>query len=128
MISILRFGRAAISGTLILLTCLTAQAQQRTPIPPFTGERVIVVGVPDQYASLAPQIARLEKTSPQTYYVVIVNSTGTGQSATRDFADELVETWRQPRSKRGRSFDPERSVIIVVASRTIRSPSNPVPS
>ena len=74
-----------------------------------------MVGVPDQYGSLAGQITRLEKASPQSYYVVVVNSTGHGNSATRDYADELFEDWRKQGSRRGQSFDPERSVIVVVA-------------
>ena len=83
MISILRFGRAAVIGSLVLLIGRSAHAQQKTPIPTFTGERVIVAGVPDRYDALAGQIARLEKSSPQSYYVVVVKSTGTGSSATR---------------------------------------------
>jgi hypothetical protein len=115
MMRMLRLGPAAVMGSLVFWVGSTAWAQQKPPIPSFTGERVIVVGVPDQYRALAGQIARLEKASPQSYYVVIMKSTGRGTSATREFADELVENWRQQRSRRGRSFDPERSVIVVVA-------------
>ena len=93
----------------------TTRAQEKTPIPSFTGERVIVRDVPDRYGVLADQITRLEKSSPQSYYVVVVKSTGQGSSATRDYADELYDTWRRQGANRGRSFDPERSVIIVVA-------------
>ena len=91
MISILRFGPGAVIGSLVLLIGHPRRGHsRRPPIPPFTGERVIVAGVPDQYASLAGQIARLEKASPQSYYVVVVKSTGTGSSATRDYADRTV--------------------------------------
>ena len=74
-----------------------------------------MAGVPDRYDGLADQIKRLERSSPQTYYVVVVKSTGPGESATKDYADELFDTWRSQASRRGLSFDPERSVIIVVA-------------
>jgi hypothetical protein len=115
MISILRFGPAAFIGSLVFWVGPAALARQKPPIPAFTGERVIVEGVPDQFGALAGQITRLEKASPQSYYVVVVKSTGTGKSATLEFADELVKNWQQQRSRRGRSFDPERSVVIVVA-------------
>ena len=115
MISMLRFGTAGVMGSLVFLVGPAIWAQQKPPIPSFTGERVIVAGVPDQYSALAGQITRLEKASPQSYYVVVVKSTGRGRSATREFADELVEDWRKQGPRRGRSFDPERSVIVVVA-------------
>ncbi len=115
MISILRFGLTAVIGSLVFWVGPVALAQQNPPIPPFTGERVIVAGVPDQFAALAGQILRLEKASPQSYYVVVVKSTGRGSSPTREFADELVDHWRKQGPRRGQSFDPERSVIIVVA-------------
>jgi uncharacterized membrane protein YgcG len=93
MISILRLRRVAVICSLLFLVVPTARAQQKPAIPAFTGERVIVVGVPDRYEAIAGQIARLEKASPQSYYVVIVNSTGRGKSAARDFADELFKDW-----------------------------------
>ena len=115
MTSILRFGRVSAFGASIFLFSHSVHAQERAPIPLFTGERVIVAGVPDRYESLAAQIARLEKSSPQSYYVVVVKSSGTGRAATRAFADELVDVWSTQRAKRGRSFDADRSVVIVVA-------------
>ena len=41
----------------------------------FTGKRVYVVGVPDRYQRLDAQINRLERSSPQTYYVVVTSTT-----------------------------------------------------
>jgi hypothetical protein len=109
------FGRVAVIGGLILGIDPGARAQERTPIPDFTGKRVIVAGVPDHYDAIASQIARLEKGSPQTqtYFVVIVASTGSGPSATRDYADQLFGKWRTQGSGRRPSFDAKRSVIIV---------------
>ena len=56
-------------------------------IPELTSERVYVIGVDDEYRSLRDEIARLERTSPQTYYVVILRSAGPGRRATRDFLE-----------------------------------------
>ncbi|HEX3449944.1 MAG TPA: hypothetical protein VHS97_16940, partial [Isosphaeraceae bacterium] len=115
MTIISRFGRPAVVAGLIFSIGISASAQQKTPVPSFTGERVIVADVPDRYGVLADQIKRLEKSSPQSYYVVVVKSTGTGPWATRLYADELLESWERQRSKRSQSFDPDRSVVIVVA-------------
>ena len=107
------FGRVAVIGGLILGIDPGRTAQERTPIPDFTGKRVIVAGVPDQYAAIPSQIVRLEKGSPQTYFVVIVKSTGKGASATREYADQLFDKWQKQGSGRRPSFDVKRSVIIV---------------
>jgi uncharacterized membrane protein YgcG len=92
-----------------------AHGQQSPSIPPFKGERVIVEGVPDRYEALKGQIAKLEKSSPQTYYVVVVKSTGPGAKATGNYAEKIVSAWSAQRKGRGPSFDPDRSVVIVVA-------------
>jgi len=112
---LLRLGRPAIIAGVVLSIGSAARAQEKTPFPPLSDQRVYVAGVPDQYAGLADRIKRLERSSPQTYYVVVVKSTGPGGSATKDYADELFATWRSEASRRGLSFDPERSVITVVA-------------
>jgi len=113
--SMSQFGLPAVIAGLVLSIGSAARAQEKTPFPAFAGQRVYVAGVPDRYDDLAGQIKRLERSSPQTYYVVVVESTGPGGSATKDYADELFETWRSQASRRGLSFDPERSVITVVA-------------
>ena len=110
-----QFGRLGFFGGVFFLIGIPVLAQQKTPIPAFTGERVVVADVPDRYGTLVDQIKQLEKTSPQSYYVVVVKSTGTGPEATRLYADELFENWQRQRANRGQSFDPKRSVIIVVA-------------
>ena len=119
--SITRFGRAALIAGFFISSGTAARAQDRTPFPALSDQRVYVAGVPDRYAGLASQISRLERSSPQSYYVVVVKSTGPGGSATKDYADELFATWRSQASRRGLSFEPERSVIIVVARTTTRS-------
>ena len=115
MTSMLRFGRPAVIGGLVLFMGSAAGAQEKTPFPALTDQRVYVAGVPDRYNGLADQIKRLERSSPQTYYVVVVKSTGSGDSATRVYTDDLIERWRSQASRRGLSIDPERSVITVVA-------------
>ena len=112
MISKLWLGPAAVIGGLVFWIGPAALAQQNPAIPSFTGERVIVAGVPDQFGAIAGQITRLEKASPQSYYVVIVKSTGTDSSATRKFTgatgQELARAktaaWPivRPREVRGR--------------------------
>jgi hypothetical protein len=110
------FSRAAVlAGLLLSLQGRAAWSQEKTPLPPFTGERVIVKGVDDRFGDLQGQIARLEKSSPQSYYVVVVKSTGPGSSATVKYIDELRDSWLRQKGKRGQSFDPDRSVLIVVA-------------
>ncbi len=69
----------------------------------------------DSFDGLESQIAKLERSSPQTYYVVVVRSSGTGTKATKDYVEELHDAWRKQTSQSGRSFDVERSVIIVAA-------------
>jgi len=113
--SLFRFGRPAVIAGLVLSMGSAALAQEKTPFPPLSDQRVYVAGVPDRYDGLAGQIKRLERSSPQTYYVVVVKSTGRGQSATFQYAEDLFDAWQSQASKRGRSFDAERSVVIVVA-------------
>ena len=115
MTIISRFGRLGFVAGLVFLIGISASAQEKTPIPSFTGERVIVADVPDRYRVLSDQISQLEKLSPQSYYVVVVKSTGTGPEATLLYADELVDDWKRQGARRGQSFDPQRSVVIVVA-------------
>jgi uncharacterized membrane protein YgcG len=110
-----RLRRTALISGCILSLGTAARAQEKTPIPRLSNQRVYVVGVPDRYGGLTEQISRLERSSPQSYFVVIVKSTGPGASATKEYADELFETWKSQASRRGLSFDAERSVIIVVA-------------
>jgi uncharacterized membrane protein YgcG len=112
--SILRFRRLAVIAGLALSTGSGAAAQEKTPFPSLSDQRVYVAGVPDRYGGLADQITRLERSSPQTYYVVVVKSTGPGQNATFRYAEDLFDVWRSQASQRGKTFDPERSVIIVV--------------
>ncbi len=113
----LRNRRLVAWAPLVFLTGTAAFAQPlKAPFPPLTEKRVYVeTGVTDSFAGLESQIAKLERSSPQTYYVVVVRSSGTGTKATTDYVQELRDAWRKQTSQSGRSFDLERSVIIVAA-------------
>ena len=89
--------------------------QDQTPFPEFNGKRVYVAGVPDQYKGLAGQIAELEKSSKQTYYVAVVQSSGPGQLSAADYVKAMFATWQRQAQSRGLALDPERSVVVLVA-------------
>jgi len=86
-----------------------AQAQARsTPLPAFTGDKVIQLsGIKDNFESVISTIAEVEKSSQQSYWVVIIRSAGPGNWATRDYANNLAVKWKP-------HVDVERSVIIVL--------------
>lgn len=92
-----------------------APAQDAPPIPDLGREHVYALGVPDEYGPLRDEIARLERDSPQRYYVVVLRSAGPGDNATRDYLDRLVERWQAQAQAGGAPFDRARSVVIVVA-------------
>jgi septation ring formation regulator EzrA len=92
-----------------------AAAQDPTPIPEYTGERVYVRDVPDLYAGLNATIRELERSSPQSYFVVVVRSAGPGDAAATDYVQEVYRTWRDQAKARSLKLDPERSVIVLVA-------------
>lgn len=114
-----RFALLASLAAVVLLAPAVRAQDNRSSIPAFTGERLYVgPGVPDaeSFKPLADQLTALGNASPQSYYVVIVASTGTGQGATRSFTDRLYETWSRTAREKNLPFDPARSVIIVVAT------------
>ena len=74
------------------------------PSPPLTGKRVYVEkGVTDSFDGLESQIAKLEQSSPQTYYVVVVRLSGTGPMATTG-SKRAGRTPRRPSRWRGTSL------------------------
>ncbi len=113
MSSFMRLSAIAV----VACVATVARGAERTPYPAFSGDRVYVAGVPDRFDGLTDQIKRLEKTSPQTYYVAVVKSFGDGQHAAQDYVDELFRVWRGQASLRGLKLDPDRSVIVAVALR-----------
>ncbi len=92
-----------------------ASAQEATPLPAYTGDRVYVKDVPNHYESVAKTIKDLERQSPQSYFVVVVKSSGAGPNATRDYLDRLYDAWRAEAETKDLKLDPERSVVVVAA-------------
>src|SRR5262245_41868492 len=83
------------------------------PIPDYTGQRVTVLDEPAEvYRSLGDQIAAIEKKSRQTYYIVVVPTSGEGPAATRDFTDALYRKWLSQSAGTAQRLDPDRSVIF----------------
>src|SRR5262245_52436006 len=115
MTNLSRFNQPAIIAGLLLSVGMLSHAQDRAPFPTLSDKRVYVAGVPDRYEALAGQINQLERSSPQSYYVVVLDSSGRGSTATHDYADQLFERWRNQAAQSRRSFDPDRSVLIVAA-------------
>jgi len=102
---------------LVLLAGSTGQAiaQERTPIPEYTGDRVYIKDVPGSYQSLNETIKQLERSSPQSYFVVVVRSVDPGPDSATRYVDELSDTWSKQARAKGLKLDPERSVITLVA-------------
>src|SRR5271165_4047373 len=102
---------------LVLLAGSTGQAaaQVRTPIPEYTGDRVYIKDVPGSYQSLKETIKQLERSSPQSYFVVVVRSAGPGPDSATRYVEELSDTWSKQARAKGLKLDPERSVITLVA-------------
>lgn len=107
---------ALLTCLLITLSCNQALAQQgETPIPEYTGERVYVKDVPDTYQGLNQTIKQLERSSPQSYFVVVIRSAGAGDDAATRYVDELYRTWQSQAKSKSLKLDSERSVIVLVA-------------
>src|SRR3954452_3354683 len=78
----------------IALFCPATAAQEKTPIPAYTGVRVYVRDVPDDYSGLSQTIKELERSSPQSYFVVVIRSAGPGDDAAINYVDEVYMTWK----------------------------------
>ena len=88
----------------------------QSEMPEFTGERLTFSDVDSTaWQSLPAVIADLEKTGTQTYYVVVVQSSGYGPTATRDYTDRLYEHWMQQAARNSLPLDTQRSVLLVLA-------------
>ncbi len=89
------------------------RAQERTPFPEYTGDRVYTVDVRGSYQSLKDTIKLLERSSPQSYFVVVLKELGSGSVGR--YAEDLSSAWSQQAREKGLKLDPDRSVITVVA-------------
>src|SRR4051812_14700074 len=108
------WGRILLAVSSILAAlCPAAWAQEKTPIPEYTGERVYVKDVPGDFGRLNQSIKELERSSPQSYFVVLVRSAGSGEDAATSYVDEVYRTWQAQAKARSLRLDPERSVIVL---------------
>ena len=102
----------------VLLSAYATPTYGQSEMPEFTGERLTFFGVDSAaWQALPALITDLEKSGKQTYYVVVVESSGTGPTATRDYTDRLYEHWIQQAARNGITFDTQRSVLVVLAVR-----------
>ena len=108
-------GEIMVPLAAVLVMAGPVQARDRSPIPRFTGARVYTVNVEDSFSNLDTTIRKLEKASPQTYYVVVVKSFGEGPNAAIDYVDDLYRAWRRQASDKKIPLDDERSVVTVIA-------------
>ena len=99
---------------LIIIDSRTCYGQSE--LPEFTGERLTFSGVDSAaWQSLPPVIAELEQSGHETFYVVVVESSGSGPTATVDYTNRLYEHWRQQAARNSVVFDTQRTVIVVLA-------------
>ena len=100
---------------LLALASLKSSVFAQTGRHEFTGQRVVVSGVPsEEWQALEVRISAVESQSKQTYYAVIVNSTGNGANATVQYTDELYADWMRTAAKKNIALDPRRSVLVVL--------------
>ncbi len=92
-----------------------AWGAEKTPVPEYTGDRLYVAGVDGDYGAVARAIKELERSSPQTYFAIVVRSAGEGPDAAGRYLDELVRAWRGQAEAKGLKLDPDRSVLALVA-------------
>ena len=88
----------------------------QSEMPDYTGERLTFSGVNSAAWQLLPSlIAELEQSGDETYYVVVVESSGSGPTATKDYTDRLHEHWLQQAARKSIPFDTQRSLLVVLA-------------
>lgn len=87
----------------------------QTPLPRFTGESVIVVDLFEEYDELRAFLQNsLDENSPQ-YFIVLVESTGTGPNATQEYANRLHGAWQWRIGQGQPVYPPEKCLLIVVS-------------
>ena len=93
-----------------------AQSISGPALPDLGTQRVYLIGNP---AGIDPQkisdeIGRVERSSRQKYYVVVVRNAGKGASSARDFMDSMGPQWVKQSASKGITFDTKRGVVILV--------------
>ncbi len=106
---------------LLILLAIIVDARiccAQSEMPEFTGERLTFSGVDSAaWQPLLPIITALEQSGHETYYVVVVESSGSGPTATKDYTDRLHEHWLQLAARNSIAFDTQRSLLVVLATQ-----------
>lgn len=93
----------------------TRQVVAQSPMPPYTGQRVSVAGTDAaKWRPLEEFIRDVEQKSRQTYFLVVVQTSGNGSRATVSYTDRLQAAWIQQANQKSVSFDPQRAVLILL--------------
>ena len=94
MMSIAHMGRALIAIVLIVIGCVTAQAQGVQQVPPLTGHVIDITGTLDaaQAAALEAKLAALESDKGAQLVVLIVPTTAPEDIAA--YANRVGNTWK----------------------------------
>ena len=107
----------------VVLICLSiggfltgGECCAQSPIPTYTGRRVSVSDVSRaDWAPLEAFISQVEADSRQTYFVVVVRSSGSGSRATVTYTDRLYAEWQKQSASGGQKLETRRAMIIVLA-------------
>ncbi|HQX52288.1 MAG TPA: TPM domain-containing protein [Planctomycetaceae bacterium] len=116
-----RVGHSCVILTLLAvglfaLSVGSSSVSAQSPVPEFTGERLVFSDVdPVEWQSLVADVSEFEQTAKLTCYVVVIKSSGTGPTATKDYTDRLYAEWAQQSIRDNILLDRERSVVIVLA-------------
>lgn len=100
---------------ILLGFCQALAAAEKTPFPRLGTAHVYVSEVDDVYQGVRDEIERVSKSSPRQYYVVVVNTCGSGEFSTRDYCYDLDGTWMAEASRAGLPYADEQRVLIVLA-------------
>ncbi|QEH37512.1 Chromosome partition protein Smc [Aquisphaera giovannonii] len=98
-----------------MAAAVVARAAEKSPIPAYTGDRLYVAEVPGDFSGVRRAIEELERTSPQTYFVVVVRSAGGDAASAGRYVADLERAWREQAKAKGLKLDAARSIITLVA-------------
>ena len=93
-----------------------AQSNSAPALPDLGIQRVYLIGNPAgiDAQKINDEIGRVERTSRQKYYVVVVRNAGKGANSARDFMDSMGPRWVKQSASKGIPFDTKRGVVILV--------------
>ena len=93
-----------------------AQSISGSALPDLGTQRVYLIGNPPglDAKKISDEIGRVERSSRQKYYVVVVRNAGKGSSSAREFMDSMGPQWVRQSASKGIPFDTKRGVVILV--------------